>query len=76
MTLQIEPEASKTAGINRTLNQADDEIPCYDIHTHILPDEWPDWASKFKHPNMLTIRKTSDVHFRSCPMSPGCPEAD
>ena len=39
-----------------------DEIKCIDIHTHIIPDEWPNWCKKFGPlTDFLTIQKTSEV---------------
>ena len=44
-------------------NTSEGPVECVDIHTHIIPETWPNWAEKFGPlTDFLTIQKTSKVN--------------
>ena len=37
-----------------------DEVKKIDLHTHIIPETWPDWNQEFGQSGWLTIRPDPD----------------
>lgn len=37
-----------------------DEVKKIDLHTHIIPESWPDWNREFGQSGWLTIRHDPD----------------